>query len=575
MGRITLLLFCFALPLSAQESREGSVDRNKDLPQIVKEISAEVERTKAEGEKVLVVWLIDNVTAFRASGQGKLLSDSMAASFSSDVYHSLFALGDPTEGLIAPTRDHSKIARGLEVLAKRPPDNRIKNCLLGVRVAAKSAARFRGKRFLVLHTPANGDNEEQLEETLKFLRKLRIRFYSVAGEAVYSDPYWKSVLGRISYFTTDTEKYRNLKFQLAGQESAYIEFPYGWPLHMIDPSYTVPSGFGYYALSRLATRTGGKYYVYHPGAAASSSFCQRYGCQVCSGRHAQCGAVFQSTKLDLVAPDLRSRDRVRQEYGRENLAIAVHRAWVRLQKKGILRGSSQLRLSGKRFREEKSRNEGASTGMISGSGWKSRRQEALRKITEVDKVLLEFLPVLEKFGPESALRVRATADAFHVHLLMLRFNFRQLALFSEEMARIMRRPAPSSPEFGSPVLEQYAGKRVIGYSYRNFFLCHGGKALRGVRFLGGPEVEKEKQHLIDVAMQVIDRHRSTPWEILARRAGFVILLPTVQAGTANQKNRPKPKSSGSGDNATATPNPNRPNRPNAGGGGSGGTATGD
>ena len=116
---------------------------------------------------------------------------------------------------------------------------------------------------------------------------------------------------------------------------------------------------------------------------------------------------------------------------------------------------------------------------------------------------------------------------------------------------------------------------MIGYSYRNFFLCHGGKALRGVRFLGGPEVEKEKQHLIDVAMQVIDRHRSTPWEILARRAGFVILLPTVQAGTANQKNRPKPKSSGSGDNATATPNPNRPNRPNAGGGGSGGTATGD
>ncbi len=568
MGRITLLYFLLVLPAFAQESREGTIDRNKDLPRIVREISAEVGRTTSKGEKALVVWVVDNTSAFRSSGQGKLLAGSIRDSFPGDVYHSLFALGDPTEGLLAPTRDLEKIADGLDTLAKRPPDNLIKNCLLGVRVAAKSASRFKGNRFVVLFTPTNGDNEDHLEETLKFLRKLKIRFVAIAGEAVYSDPYWKSFLG--SSFS-NTGPFQRLKFRLAGQESAYIEFPYGWPLVGIDPASTVPSGFGYFALSRLATRTGGKYYVYHADGSSSSTFCQARGCQVCSGTHALCGAVFQSTKLDLVAPDLRARNQVRQGYGREALSIAVHRAWIQLKKKGILRGSPQLRLGGTRFREEKPRQEGVVNSAQVGANWKARKQEALRNRSGVEKVLAEFVPLLEKFGPNSSHRARATADAFHVHLLMLRFNLRQLALFAEQMGRWIR---PAEEEFGESSFEDPAGRKPIGFSSRNYFLCHGGKALREVKFMEGPGVKEEMLRLLEVADRVIDLHRSTPWEVLTRRAGFVVFVPVYKVGTG-KKNRPKPKSSGSTGETTATPNPDRPNRPDGGGGTSGGTATGD
>ena len=565
-----------ALPLFAQESREGSVDRNKDLPQIVREISEQVSRATPEGKRGLVVWLVDNASVLKSSGQGKILSDLIVQNFSDkeEIHHSLYVLGDPTQGLIAPTKEISRITTAFDALLKEAPDNRIKNCLLGVRIAGKGVSSFRGSRFVVLVTSSNGDNEDQLEETLRFLQKLRVRFFSIAGEAVYSDPYWKSVLAGVSSYSSETDKFRRLKFDLAGQESAYIEFPYGWPLMSTDPSYTVPPGFGYYALSRLAVGTGGTYYVYNSGSSAST-FCQSHACSICSGQHQQCGAHFQSTKLTMTAPDLRARDLVRRDYGRQPVAIAQHRAWVTLQKKGVLRGASQLKLSGKRFREVRSQMGSSSSLIAAGGSWKARKGQALRQVKEIKAVLAQFLPVLEKFGPDADLRVGATADAFHLHLKMLLFNLKQFAYFCEEMNRISRTKSVPRKEFGGRRLDQYIGKRISGYSYRNLYLCHGGTPYRGMTFLGGDRVGEEQREILDLADQLIDRHRSTPWEVLVRRSAFALFTPIIQAGTAKQKKRPKPESSGSGDEQTATPNPNRPPRPGAGGSGSGGTATGD
>ena len=578
MTRIISFIITLILPLSvwAQESREGSVDRNKDLPQIVREISEQISRTTPEGKKGVVVWLIDNASVLKSSGQGKILSDLIVQNFSNKetLYHALYVLGDPTQGLVPPTKEIDRITMAFDVLLKEAPDNRIKNCLLGVRIAGKGASGFRGSRSVVLVTSSNGDNEDQLEETLRFLQKLRVRFFSIAGEAVYSDPYWKSVLAGVSSYSSESEKFRRLKFDLAGQESAYIEFPYGWPLMSTDPSYTVPSGFGYYALSRLAVGTGGTYYVYNSGS-SSGTFCQTNACLLCGGQHQQCGAHFQSTKLNMTAPDLRARDLVRRDYGRQPVAIAQHRAWVTLQKKGVLRGASQLKLSGKRFREVRSQM-GSSSSLISGGGsWKARKGQVLRQIKEVKAVLAQFLPVLEKFGPDADLRVRATADAFHLHLKMLLFNLKQFVYFCEEMDRVTRAKALPRKEFGGAKLDQYIGKRISGYSYRSLYLCHGGAPYRGMTFLGGDLVGEEQRELLDLADQLIDRHRSTPWEVLVRRSAFALFTPIIQAGTNKQKKRPKPESSGSGDEATATPNPDRPPRPGAGGSGSGGTATGD
>ncbi len=63
------------------------------------------------------------------------------------------------------------------------------------------------------------------------------------------------------------------------------------------------------------------------------------------------------------------------------------------------------------------------------------------------------------------------------------------------------------------------------WSYRNVYLCHGGAALKSLHTLGGEEGKKELHEALDLADKIIDRHRGTPWEVLARRGSLAIYQP--------------------------------------------------
>ncbi len=569
------LLLAVLLPLGAfpQETRDSETVRYKSFAEILQEIAKTADGAASkQGEKVLVVWLVDNASMLKNSKHGALLAEYIPRFFAGGkarFYHSLFAMGEDARLALKATDDARDISRAVEALADDKPDDRIKNCLANVRTAARYAAGFSGKKFLVLFTQENGDNEDNLEPTLKMLKDAGIVFFPICGEAVYSDPYWESTLDNTGSFAADSEAYRRLKFQLKGPESAYIEFPYSWPYAWPDPSYSVPSGFGTYGLNRLATHSGGRYFLYLVDRSVFS-FCRQYGCSVCAGNHKDCGGNFDVTKLKMTAPDIGSRDQIRERLGREKLFLAVLNAWEKLHREGLLRSSPRLRFTGGRLQEVKPSSSGAGTIAL-GSDWKSNKLEALRAAADLGKIAAEFAAFVEQEGAKADKRIAATADALLVHLRALHLNLGQLASFCDEMDRIVRLKKPSGPDPGpaSSLMDDYIGAKIIGTSYRNVVFCHGGAALRDVRLLGGEAGEKEKREVLDLADKMIDRHRGTPWEILIRRAALVVFLPAVEVKEGRDR-RDRPRS---GSNDTETGSPTRPNRPTTGGG-SGGTATG-
>jgi len=570
--RVLLFLALLAVPPAAQEHRESrdpQTVRYKDLPEIVRDIAADA----SQGDKAFVVWLVDNASMLKTAKQGEFLAGAVARAFSgTKVNHAVVAFGERPRVVLKATEDLSRVSAAIEGLAAARPDDALKNCLLNVREAAKVAAGASGaKKLLVLFTQENGDNEDDVEGTLKFLKSSGVSLYPIAPEALYSDPYWESALSGTMVFFEDQSRFRKLKFQLRGPESAYLEFPYGWPYTMVDPAYTVPSGFGYWALDRLATHSGGKYFLY-TAEKSPLNFCQRYGCPLCGGQHKACGATFDVAKLSVTAPQIGSRAEYLARRGRDKLFLACLAAWERLNRANVLRGTPPLR-GGAGALSENNRPDKPAQGLF-GDDWKAIRQGALRAIGDVEKTAVELRAVAEKLGKDSEMRDVAAADALGVHLRMLVEVYRQLVAFCEEMDRVVRTRRPAASDgVASSALEGGGGKQVAGFSYHNVFLCHGGAALKEVKFLGDPA---GLHAALDHADGMIEKHRGTPWEVLMRRAYLPVFTPFYEIGEGREATTRRTKSSSSTSQVETPATPARPQRPAQGTeSGSAGTSTGN
>ncbi len=578
--RQLLLFLTAALALPAQEARDPkardpAVVRYREFAEIVGEIAQDVEKA----DKALVVWLVDNATMLKASKHGELLSDALPRFFTKPkVFHAVIAFGETPRLVQKPVEDATRAAAAIASLAAAPPDDAVKNLCQALREASKLAAGFSGgKKFLVLFTQENADSEDDVEGTLKTLKGTGVAFHAVVPETVYSDPYWESTLSGTTYFF-DPERFRKLPFKLKGPESAFLEFPYGFPFTWVDPGYTVPSGFPPYAVDRLATHSGGKTYLYSIER-APQSFCQRYACPLCGGGHKACGAAFDVTKLGLTAPSIASRPEYGARYGKDKAYLATVGAWDRLHRAGILRGAPPLKASGGGLAENvRSEKESAGSRFSRMVGdWKAQRIDALKQAEAVEKVAGELAETVRKNEKDADLRSTATAEALLAHLKLLEQACRQFGHFCEEMERQARaRALPSSDGVAATELRSPTGEKVIGYYYQSYSLCHGGAALRDIRFLGDL---KELHAAFDAVDALIEKHRGTPWELLIRRGTVPVFTPIfevkVEPGAGGAAERPKPRSSSSGQAATETPGANaRPSRPvTADPGRSGGTTT--
>jgi len=557
MMRMLLAALLGASVLGFQEpkdSKSPETVRFREFGEIVQDIAKEVEAN----DKSSLVWLIDNAAVLKTSKHGELLAEYIPKYFKkARISHAIVAMGEQPQLIQKPTDDMARFATSLSLLTNGNPDNSIKNCLANIREAAKVVAGASGaKKYVILFTQENGDNEDNLEETLKALKSVGVIFIPIVPESVYSDPYWASALAGTSYYF-DTEKFKNLSFQLRGPESAFVEFPYGWPFARVDPAYTVPSGFAPYALDRLATYTGGRSFLYSIDR-TPFTFCQRYGCALCGGLHKACGAPFDELKLKMAAPDIGSRPEYGARYGREKLFGTIVNTWDRLHREGILRGTPPLKAGGSGLSENKSTEK--PPVYRDSTDWKAQRQDALKNADFVDKIAAEFLETIRKLEKESSLRTVATADALAVHLLLLAQGYRQLAAFCDEMLRPGK--AGASDGVGSSALESPNGEKIISHFYRQYYLCHGGARLKEVAFLGNLT---GLHAALDVADQMIDKHRGTSWELLIRRASVPVFYPIfarpVAKGGQGTNDRSRPKS-GSTPNTTETPAaPARPMRP--------------
>jgi hypothetical protein len=564
---LSLLALC---PQAAKEPRHVETSRYKALPAYLDEIQKEIQKN----DKAVVVWLVDHTKTFKTPGNADVLAAAIRKyPAKSKITHAVVAFGERVELVQRPSDDPAKAAAAIEAIVAAPPDDSIKNCLHAVREAAKVAAGGSGaKKYLILYTQENGDSEDEVEGTVRTLKSAGITFFAIAPEAVYSDPYWESAYSGSTYFF-DMDRIKRLPFQLKGPECAFLEFPYGWPFTWADPAYTAPSGFGFWALNRLAAETSGKYFL-HTVDRTHFSFCMRYGCTICGREHKGCDASFDVTKLLLTDPDVGSRAEYVARYSKDKLYLAILETWEKLHKEGILRGAPPFRFSGGGIVENK-RPDNLSSAMgfgMSGSDWKSTRQQALKAAGKVHKEGNELFELSKKIGAASDKRITATSDAFVVHLAMLNQTFLQLAAFADEMDRHKAGQKPPGDGFASDNYDPPPNFEVVGYLWENVYLCHGGAPVKEIRFLGDL---KDLHGALDFADQMIEKHRGTPWEVLMRRAYLPVFRPATRA-KGGEMARERPRSSG-GTNATPTPAtpPARPQRPTQGGSSSGtGTQTG-
>ena len=418
-----------------QETRDSETVRYRELGEIVDDVAREADKACVkESDKVLITWMIDNSSLLKSSRHGELFSDHIVRAFAKSkagVHHAVMTFSEAPSLILKATNDPRGAARAIEWLADQKPDDRLKNCLENIRQGTKYGSGFSGKKLLVVWTPENGDNEDNVEATLKFLKDTNTTLFPIASEAIYSDPYWESLMyGTGTLYYGDPAKYKKMKFQMKGPESAYIEFPYGWILQVSDPTYTVPSGFGYWALDRLATHSGGRYFMYSLDSSAQT-FCQRWACVICSGQHKSCGASFDITKLKMTAPSIESREDARERLSKERLSVLVYATWEKLFRGEYLRSSSSLRVSGGALSESKPQA-GGGFPFTFGNNWGQGKAAVKRSLAELDKIIADFREALEKLGPEADKRSLATADALLVHLRLLRLNVNQLGYFCEE-----------------------------------------------------------------------------------------------------------------------------------------------
>lgn len=562
----TLLLLLCAL------TQADPTVRYKDLPEIAGSLAGDVE--KQDG--AIVIWVVDNAPSLKQLGRP--LAAALRKSFSkASTRHAVLALSETPRLVLKLTEGTEAAARAVEALSDSPSDPAIKNVLLAVREAARLAAGVSGRsaKYVVLFTQDNADTEDDLEGTVRSLKTSKITFVAIAPEAVYSDPYWSSAMSGSTY-VSDVEKLKKLPFELKGPDSAFIEFPYGWPFVRTDAATMVPSGFATYALTRLAAETGGHSFLYAPQP-SPFTFCQSFGCTLCAGQHQACAAVYDETKVSLTGPDFGSRAQYVARYGKEPLYGAVVTAWDRLYRAGILSGLPQLRVNGASLSVNADKRRSEPQMPFGGTEWRSLRPAALKLAEQTARALGDLDPVLRKADKSTDRRTLATAEALDTHLRLLEQSYHQVIAFCDEMERIERGGFVEGG-FASSRWTPGPGERVIGYTYKPVYLCHGGGALKAVAFLG----DRTKLHAaLDQADLRIDKHRGTPWEVLLRRGSVAVFVPLIEteamraARAAASRERPTSGSTARTDETPGTPQ--RPPRPARGGDGSqggGGTTTG-
>jgi hypothetical protein len=240
---------------------EGAVDR----------IAIEILRRLEQG-RTLVVWAFDSSGSLQAERQrlGKHIEtvyahidqlDENRLSDDNGLLTMIVAFGHNHQTLLAkPTAERSEI---IDAINRVPLDETgIETTFTTVASIVQHWGRYKdaGKQtyrtMVIVVTDEVGDDEERLEDAVMLARKDEVPVYILGSQAVFG-----RTEGYMDYVDPKTKRvFRGVQVR-QGPESVALEqirlpFWYGGPQYEF-----VAAGFGPYALSRLASATGGIYFI--------------------------------------------------------------------------------------------------------------------------------------------------------------------------------------------------------------------------------------------------------------------------------------------------------------------------
>ncbi len=240
---------------------EGAVDR----------IAIEILRRLEQG-RTLVVWAFDSSGSLQAERKrlGKHIDtvythinqlDDSRLSDDNGLLTMVVSFGHDHRALLPkPTAERSEI---IDAIDSVPLDaTGIETTFATVADIVQHWGRYKNvhnqsyRTMIIVVTDEKGDDEERLEDAVTLAQKAKVPVYVLGSQAVFG-----RTKGRMDYTDPKTKRvYRNAEVD-QGPESVALEqirlpFWYGGPQYDI-----VEAGFGPYALSRLASTTGGIYFV--------------------------------------------------------------------------------------------------------------------------------------------------------------------------------------------------------------------------------------------------------------------------------------------------------------------------
>jgi hypothetical protein len=434
---------------------EGAVDR----------IATEIVRRLEQG-RTLVIWAFDASGSLQLERQrltkhietvythiGQLDENHLAAD--NGLMTVVVAFGQDRKALTTkPTAELSEI---LEAIENVPTDE------TGVELTFTTVAEiinrwghFRDQAGRVYHpmvivvTDEAGDDEDRLEEAVERAQRARVPVYVLGSQAVFGRE-----KGYIDYVDPKTKQFFPHQPVHQGPESALVE-QILLPFWYEGPSYDIlEAGFGPYGLSRLASATGGIYFVTRFNA-------RRLG--------------FDPMRMKEYKPDWIRRDQYEQAIRNSPLRQAVITASRITQQQ--LPGMPSLvfpPVDSAEFKEVMSANQGLAERTA------YTVEEALTPITSVAK-----------------LRDRETSRRWQAHYDLIRGRLLAMKIRCYEYNWACARLKKDPPRFKNPRSNAW---RLVPDSTIKYSERAAAAALEADRLL----------------RRVIHDHPDTPWSLLAQR----------------------------------------------------------
>lgn len=472
------------------EGVDGAVDR----------VAVEILR-RLENGRTLVVWAFDASRSLEAERQR--LSKHIAAiyehirqldqnrlSFDGGLLTMVVAFGQNRSAAFAkPTEDISIIREAIDAVL--PDESGIETTFTTVGEIVGRWGRFKndaGESYnlvVIVVTDEVGDDEERLEETIALARKREVPVYVLGSEAVFG-----RLDGYVDYYDPKTKHtFKNIPVR-QGPESAMFErlhlpFWHDGPQHDV-----IQAGFGPYALSRMASATGGIYFV------------TRF-----EGRR----QGFDASKMKEYRPDWSSQADYERSIAASPVRQAVINAALLTQEK--LPGMPTLNFPS-----------------IDAPNFKNviRDNQAIadRIAYTVDEALGPIAAAAKRRDHETSRRWQANFDLMHGRLMAMKVRCYE---YNWACARLIK----DTPKFQDPKSNTWrlVPDETVRYSRK------------------ASEAGQQAEELLK---RVIEEHPDTPWALLASRElkepfgfkwveAFVAPPKPRQDNAARGKNAPAPK----------------------------------